>query len=35
MEHAEIYEDTCEEKENEWLPHPKNDVVSTAFSFER
>ena len=31
LEHDEIYEDTWENKENEWLPDHKNDVLSTAF----
>ena len=35
LEHDEIYEDTWEEKENEWLPYVKNDVLSTAFSYAR
>ena len=35
MEHDEIYEDTWEEKENEWLPFVKNDVLSTAFCYAR
>ena len=35
MEHDEICEDTCEAKENEWLPYVKNDVLSTAFSYAR
>ena len=26
LEHDEIYEDTWEERENEWLPYVKNDV---------
>ena len=33
MDHDEIYEDTWEDKENEWLPYLKNDVLSTAFSY--
>ena len=32
IEHNEIHEDKWEEKENECLPYPKNDVLSTAFS---
>ena len=32
LEHDEIFEDNWEEKENEWLPYLKNDVLSTAFS---
>ena len=35
LEHNEIYEDTWGEKENEWLPHVKNDVLSTAFCYAR
>ena len=35
VEHDEIFEDTWEEKENEWLPYLKNDVLSTAFSYAR
>ena len=35
LEHNEIYEDNWEEKENEWLPYLKNDVLSTAFSYAR
>ena len=35
LEHDEIYEDNWEEKENEWLPYLKNDVLSTAFSYAR
>ena len=35
MEHDEIFEDNWEEKENEWLPYLKNDVLSTAFSYAR
>ena len=35
MEHDEIYEDTWEAKENEWLPYVKNDVLSTAFCYAR
>ena len=34
-EHDENYEDTWEEKENEWLPFVKNDVLSTAFCYAR
>ena len=33
MEHDEIYGDTWEAKENEWLLYVKYDVLSTAFSF--
>ena len=35
VEHDEIFEDIWEEKENEWLPYPKNDVLSTALIFAR
>ena len=35
LEHDEIYEDTCEAKENEWLPYVKNDVLSTAFCYAK
>ena len=35
LDHDEIYEDNWEEKENEWLPYLKNDVLSTAFSYAR
>ena len=35
LEHDEIYEDTWEAKENEWLPYVKNDVLSTAFCYAR
>ena len=35
LEHNEISEDNWEEKENEWLPYLKNDVLSTAFSYAR
>ena len=31
----EIFEDNWEEKENEWLPYPKNNVLSTVFSYAR
>ena len=30
-----MYEDTWEARENEWLPHVKNDVLSTAFCYAR
>ena len=33
MEHDEIYEDNWEEKENEWLPYVRNDLLSTAFCY--
>ena len=35
LEHDEIFEDNWEEKENEWLPYLKNDVLSTAFSYAK
>ena len=35
LEHDEIFEDNWEEKENEWLPYLKNDVLSTVFSYAR
>ena len=35
LEHVEIYEDTWETRENEWLPYVKNDVLSTAFCYAR
>ena len=35
LEHDNMYEDTWEEKENEWLPYVKNDVLSTAFCYAR
>ena len=35
LEHDEIFEDNWEEKENDWLPYLKNDVLSTAFSYAR
>ena len=35
LEHDDIYEDTWEEKENEWLAYVKNDVLSTAFCYAR
>ena len=35
LEHDENYEDKWEEKENEWLPYLKNDVLSTVFSYAR
>ena len=35
LEHDEIFEDNWEEKENEWLPYLKNDVLSTAFGYAR
>ena len=35
LELDEFFEDTWEEKENEWLPYLKNDVLSTAFSYAK
>ena len=35
LEHDEIYEDTWETREHEWLPYVKNDVLSTAFCYAR
>ena len=35
LEHDEIYEDTWEARENEWLPHVKIDVLSNAFCYTR
>ena len=35
LEHDEIFEDKWEEKENQWLPYLKNDVLSTTFSYAR
>ena len=35
MEHNGIYEDTWEDKENEWIAYLKNDVLSTASSYAR
>ena len=35
MDHDEIYEETWEDRENEWLPYLKNDVSSTAFFYTR
>ena len=35
MDHDEIYEDTWEEKEHQWLPYLKIEVLSTAFSYAR
>ena len=35
LEHDEIYEDTWQAKENEWLPYVKNDVLYTAFCYAR
>ena len=35
LEHDEIYEKNWEEKEIEWLPYLKNDVLSTVFVYNR
>ena len=35
LENDEIYENTWEEKKNEWLPYVKNDGLSTAFCYAR
>ena len=35
MNHDEIYEDTWEDKEREWLFYLKNGVLSTAFCYAR
>ena len=35
IEHDEIFEDTWEARENEWLPYVKNDVLSTALCYAR
>ena len=35
LEHDEIFEDDWEERENQWLPYLKNDVLSTVFSYAR
>ena len=35
LEHDEIYEDTWEAREHEWLSYVKNDVLSTAFCYCR
>ena len=35
LKHDEIYEDTWESKENEWLPYVKNDVLPTAFCYAK
>ena len=31
MNHTEIYEDTWQDKRNEWLPYLRRDVLSLAF----
>ena len=35
MDHDDVYEDTWEDKENEYLPYLESDVLSTAFSYDR
>ena len=35
MDHDEIYENTWEDEENEWLPYLKNDVLKTALSYAK
>ena len=35
MKHDENFEDEKDDKENEWLLYPKNDVLSTTFSYAR
>ena len=35
LEHDEIFEDTWEARENEWLSYVKNDVLSTAFCYAK
>ena len=35
MDQDEIYEDSWDEKENKWLPSPKNDVLTTAFWYAK
>ena len=35
MDRDEIYEDTWEDKKNEWLPFLKHNVLSTAFAYAR
>ena len=35
MEPDEIYEETWESKEIEWLTYIKNDVTSTVFDYAR
>ena len=35
LEHDEIYEDTWEGRENEWIPLVKNDALSTAFCYAK
>ena len=35
VEHNKFFEDNWEEKENEWVPYLKNDVLSTVFPYAR
>ena len=35
LEHDEMYEDTWEQMKKEWLPYPKNNVLSTVSSYAR
>ena len=35
LNHVEFYGDTGEDKEHEWLPYPKNKVLSTAFFYAK
>ena len=35
LDYDGYYEDTWEDKQNEWLPYLKNDVLSTAFCYAR
>ena len=35
LEHDEIHAESWEERENEWLPNVKNEVLSTAFCYAR
>ena len=35
MAHDEIFEVTGEDKEHEWLPYLKNDVLSTLFCYAK
>ena len=35
MDHHEVDYDNYKDKKDEWLPHVKNDVLCTAFSYAR
>ena len=35
MDHHNIYEDTWKDKEHDWLPYLKIDLLSTAFNYAR